>query len=238
MGREVRRWDQGTGRERSMMSEGGPDLAAWSTADIADAVAAGLRARRDHEDAEQAVYGFDALPELGLHPLILDALRSAGYGVYPEQRYPGSWARRKRSEGNRCDVVLTRGGLPLRDPEMRDTLFEAGAGEDAETAYWLEIKTVAQFETGGPFRRYSAELFSPVAQDVRKIREDEAIRFGGLLLVLFTQTREVAEHDLVAWHTRCLDRGLPVSPPAVRGFAINDRIGNGWCAAAVFGVRG
>jgi hypothetical protein len=57
-------------------------------------------------------------------------------------------------------------------------------------------------------------------------------------VVLLTQTREIAEHDLAAWHTRCLDRGLPLAAPAMRGFAITDRIGNAWCAAAVFGVRG
>lgn len=214
---------------------GGPFI-PWSAADIADAVEAGLLARRAADDAEQAVYGFDALPELGLHPLVFESLRRAGYGVWPEQRYPASWNRSKLSEGNRCDAVLTRGGLPLRDPRMRGTLFGAGPAEDADTAYWLEIKTVAQFETGGPFRRYAAELFSPVTRDVKKIWADGTIRFGGLLLVLFTQSREVAEHDLAAWHTRCLDRGIPAAPPAVRGLPITDRIGNAWCAAAVFPV--
>lgn len=208
----------------------------WSTADIADAVEAGLVKRRQADDAEQVVYGFDALPELGLHPLIFDALRQAGYGVWPEQRYPGSWSRRKRSEGNRCDAVLTRRCLPLRDPLLRDTLFGQEPAEEADTAYWLEIKTVAQFETGGPFRRYSAELFSPVVQDIRKIHSDPIIRFGGLLLILFTQSRDIAEHDLAAWHTRCIDRGLPVSAPAIRGLPLNDRIGNAWCAIAVFDV--
>lgn len=211
----------------------------WSTSEIADAIGASLRARAAADDAEQAVYGFDALAELQLHPLVQQGLRDAGFGVWPEQRYPGHWTKKKKSEGVRCDVVLTpRPDLPLRDPELKGTLFGATEATDAEGAYWLEIKTVAQHETGGPFARYGAELLSPVARDVKKIWQDGVIRHGGLLLILFTENQQTADHDLLAWHTRCLDRGYPVSPPAVRGFPITDRIGNRWCAAAVFGVRG
>ncbi|HEX7009816.1 MAG TPA: hypothetical protein VF184_07535, partial [Phycisphaeraceae bacterium] len=83
----------------------------WSIADIADAVAAGLSAQARAEDLEQAVYGLDARDELELHPLIQQALRAAGYGVWPEQRYPGAWNHRKRSLGQRCDLVLTPNGL-------------------------------------------------------------------------------------------------------------------------------
>ncbi|MEM1210969.1 MAG: hypothetical protein AAGI68_01595 [Planctomycetota bacterium] len=210
----------------------------WFTADIAEAVEAGLRARAAADDAEQSVYGFDALDELGLHPLIHDGLRAAGWGVFPEVRYPGDWTKRKRSEGLRCDVVLTADGTPVRDPAVKQTLFDSPAATDAGAAYWLEVKTVAQFETGGPFRRYSAELLSPVAKDVKKVWSDGVIAHGGLLLVLFTAGEAVAEHDLGAWHERCLRKGYPVGPPAVRGFPITDQIGNAWCAVAVFGVRG
>lgn len=210
----------------------------WSAAEVADAVTAGLRRRAEADDAEQAVYGVDARAELELHPLIHDALRTEGYGVWPEQRYPGHWHNRKRSEGTRCDVVLTHRGLPLRDPEVRGTLFDGQPAADPDQAYWLEIKTVAQFETSGPFPRYSAELLAPVAKDIRKVWSDGVIRHGGLLLVLFTATQEVAEHDLSAWHTRCVDKGYPIAAAAVRGFSITERIGNAWCAVAVFGARG
>ena len=210
----------------------------WSVPELADAVETGLRARAAEDDAGQAVYGFDALDELGLHPVVQEAFRNRGLGVWPEQRYPGHRHKKKKSEGQRCDVVLTADGTPLRDPEIRQTLFDGQPATDPEAAYWLEIKTVAQFETDGPFRRYSAELLQPVAQDVRKIWSDGVVRHGGLLLVLFTATQQIAEHDLAAWHARCIDKGYPVGPPSVRGFRITDRVGNGWCAAAVFGVRG
>lgn len=109
---------------------------------------------------------------------------------------------------------------------------------DAEHAYWLEIKSVAQFETTGPFPRYSTELFSTVTQDIKKLWTDGAICFAGLLLVLFTADQATAQHDLDTWHARCLDRGQPVAIPAIRGFPITDRIGNAYCAVALFGIRG
>lgn len=210
----------------------------WFPADIADAVATGLTQQAAHDDAEHAVYGFDALDELGLHPILQSALRKPGYGVWPEERYPGHWHKAKRSHGLRCDLVLTPDALPLRDQSVRGTLFDDGQAVDPQAAYWLEIKTVAQHQTDGPFKRYSAELLSPVANDVKKIWSDGVIQHGGLLIVLFTETQETAEHDLAVWHERCLGKGFPVGPPAVRGLPINNRIGNSWCTAAVFGVRG
>jgi hypothetical protein len=210
----------------------------WSPADIADLVEAGLKARASADDREQAVYGFDSLNELRLHPLIHAALRESGLGVWPEQRYPGDQEHSRKSVGKRCDVVLTPDGIPLRDAEVSNTLFAASQGVDLDEAYWLEIKTVAQFIPGGEQARYSAELFSPVVADVTKIWSDPIIRHGGLLLVLFTLDRDVADHDIVAWRTRCLDRGIAVGAPAIRGFSINDRIGNAWCTVAVFGIKG
>ncbi len=210
----------------------------WSTADLADAVADGLRAKARSDDAEQAVYGFDALDELGLHPLIHAALRSAGYGVWPEQRYPSDWKHAKRSEGRRCDAVLTPDDKPLREQAVRGTLFDTAGAIDPEQAYWLEIKTVAQFESSGPARRYASELLSPVTKDLQKLWSDPLLRHAGLLLVLFTVDELVAEHDLAAWHQRCLEKGHRVGAPATRGFALTERIGNAWCGLGVFPVRG
>ncbi len=212
----------------------------WSTPDIADAIALGLQRRAADDDLEQAVYGFDRLDELGLHPLIRDALDQAGYGTWPEQRYPDAWDNTRRSEGKRCDLVITPppGDVPLRDPQVRGTLFDTLTAVDPQDAYWLEIKSVAQFETTGPFARYSAELFSPVVDDVKKLWTDSVIRHAGLLLMMMTGDEATATHDLTAWHRRCLDRGYPVAVPVVRGVPITDRIGNAFCAVALFPVRG
>ena len=138
----------------------------WQTPDIADAVAKGLIRQAKADDAEHAVYGFDARDELGLHPIIQRTLIDDGLGAWPEQRYPGHWHKKKKSEGLRCDLVLTPDARPLRDQTVKGTLFDTGEAVDAAAAYWLEIKTVAQHETSGAFKRYSAELLSPVMLDV------------------------------------------------------------------------
>jgi len=211
----------------------------WSPADIADAIHAGLKKRAAEDDLEQAVYGFDALDELGMHPIIQQSLRDAGYGVWPEQRYPSDReSKKKKSEGKRCDVVITRDGRPLRDPHAKSTLFDQPGAVDFEDAYWLEVKLVAQFEKTGPFRRYSSELLSPVASDIKKLWNDGGIYHSGLLLILLTADQVTAEHDLLTWHRKCLEKGYPVAAPAARGMRITERIGNGYCISAVFGVRG
>jgi hypothetical protein len=210
----------------------------WSAAELADAIHRGLKKQADLEDAAQEVYGFDARDELGLHPILQTALLDDGYGVWPEQRYPGDWAKRKRSEGKRCDLVITPQGKPIRDPQVKQTLFDTAPATDASAAYWLEVKTVAQFENGGPFRRYSAELMQPVTQDVKKLWNDPIIKHAGLLLILFTADPEIAEHDLKAWHDRCLKRGYPAQPPATRHLKITDRIGNTTATTALFPIRG
>ncbi|MEM6751161.1 MAG: hypothetical protein AAGA57_04325 [Planctomycetota bacterium] len=210
----------------------------WSPADLADAVEAGLKRRAEQDDLEQAVYGFDALDELGLHPLLEGCFEHAGYGVHREQRYPGHGHKRKKSHGLRCDLVLTPDGAPLSDPHAAQTLFEDPRACPPDLACWVEVKTVAQYETSGAFRRYSAELLQTVSKDVRKLWSDGVIRHAALLVVLFSGSQRVAEHDLLAWQDRCLRKGLPVLPPALRGFAITDRLGNAWCAVAVFTVRG
>lgn len=211
----------------------------WSTEQLADAIADGLRARARADDLEQAVYGFDHLDELGLHPLIQQALRSAGHSIWPEQHYPGDWSKPRRSEGKRCDIVITPAAdRPLREPLVKGTLFDTPAAVDPEDAYWLEIKTVAQFEASKPFPRFSTELLSTVTQDIKKLWIDPVICHAGLLLVLFTEDQATADHDLAAWHRRCLEKGYPVAPPAIRSLAITNRIGNGRCTAAVYSIRG
>jgi hypothetical protein len=213
----------------------------WNVSDIVDAVATALRKRAAADDREQAVYSIDALDELRLHPIIQQGLRETGLGVWPEQRYPSqrsSSGRKKKSEGKRCDVVLTHSDVTeLVDPDAEATLFSPPDALPLEAAYWLEIKTVSQFTTEGPFGHYSKELLSPVSQDIRKLAQDRLIFHAGLLLVLFTADEQVARHDLKTWESRCLLKGLPVAGPTVREFRLTDRLGNGQCTVALFPVR-
>jgi len=210
----------------------------WDLVQLVETVTDGLHARAAQDDLEQAVYGIDALDELGLHPLIHQALRNGGLGVWPEQRFPSDRVgRRKRSEGKRCDVVLTPYAQPLEDAEAADTLFAPPDAVALEAAFWLEIKTVSMFTPDGPFPRYSAELMSPVRADMKKLSGDGLIYHAGLLLVLFTSEAEIAEHDLLLWERRAIDRGYPVAPPITRTFPLTDRLGNAHVNVSLFPVR-
>ncbi|MCK4872547.1 MAG: hypothetical protein KAS72_07460 [Phycisphaerales bacterium] len=209
----------------------------WSIADIADALEAGLVERTKRLDEEQAVLGIDALDEISLHPILHHALRAAGYGIHPEERYPRDRIRRNRSEGERCDIVLTPDERILEVPEAEATLFAPPQPVALDDAFWLEVKVVAQFTDEGANARYAAELLEPVRRDVRKLAADTGIRHAGVLLVLHTIDRTVADHDLELWQDRCLERSLPIGPPSLRRIPITDRVGNSLCTLALYPVH-
>lgn len=204
--------------------------------DIADAVEVGLQSKLAQLDLEQAVYSLDAMDEVALHPVLAQALQEVGYGVYREQRYPADRIRRKVSEGERCDFVLTPDGRPLKQPDVAGTLFDPPDALPLADAFWLEAKIIAQFTCEGPNRGYSSQLLSTVRQDVTKLSKDRGILRAGLLLILFVRDEVVASHDLDIWQDRCLARGLPIGAPARRCFPIADRHGHGACAIAVYPV--
>lgn len=226
---------------------------------LVDLAADALRRRSEELAAEQAVYGLDALSEVEFHPLLAGAYRDAGYGVWPEQPYPGQPGKRPRhSERERCDLVITQSpAWPLRDPVAEQNELEVAAGTlfapqaeamltgmrstPPEDAFWLEVKLVGQFcysaDIPGPNTTYASELLRVVPSDLPKLARDRRLRHTGLLLILFTSDRQVADHDLAALMHRCLDRALPVASPAVARLPIDDRIGNQLCTLALIPVR-
>lgn len=208
----------------------------WSPADITDAIEAGFRRRAAALDAEHAVYGLDALDEVRLHPVIAEALSHEGFGVYREERYPADRRKHRESEGERCDFVLTPGGLPLRVAERKATLFDSPDMVDLDEAYWLETKVVAQYTPEGPNRQYASQLLSTVRHDVAKLAKDPDILHAGLLIVMFVREQAVAVHDLDIWQDRCLRRSLPIAAPSVRHVQITERMGHGICTIALYPV--
>jgi hypothetical protein len=206
-------------------------------ADIADACALGLTDHAMTLELERAVRGMDALDEVQLHPILAEALSCAGYGVHREIRYPADRHRRRNSEGERCDLVLTPDGRPLRTPEAAQTLFDEPDAVDLDDAYWLEVKSVAQFTMEGANRQYASELLSTVSRDVAKLSKDMGILHAGLLLLLFVENCEVAQHDLKIWQDRCIERSLPIAAPSLREVPLNDRMGNRVCVVALYPVR-
>lgn len=209
----------------------------WSIPDIADALEAGLTLENEAIAREQAVYGLDAASELELHPLIARAFRRAGYGVFREQRYAAHRGRKKDSDGERCDFVLTPNDSELAQPDKAGTLFDPPDACSLDDAYWLEAKIAWQFTTEGPNARYGAQMLSISASDVRKLSKDAGILNAGLCLIAFVRDEVVAQHDLHAWYERAIARSLPVGYPITRMFEITDRLGNGMCAFAICPVN-
>ncbi|MCA9286208.1 MAG: hypothetical protein KDA22_13370 [Phycisphaerales bacterium] len=210
-----------------------PDL---SPADLADALAAGIDAEEQRLRLEQAVHGLDALNEVALHAHLRTALEAAGYGVHAEQRYPRDRTIRRRSEGDRCDLVVTADRASLRQPDREPTLFDPSDAVDLEAAYWLEVKTANQFLPEGPNARYAAEFVRPPRGDVLKLARDPRIRQAGLLLVVFAADQAVAERDLRWWEEQALRRGLPIGAAYRRSIRLLDRIGNRACVLALHPV--
>lgn len=208
----------------------------WCVADIADAIEAGLTGLIDLDRRAQSVRGIDALDEVSLHPLLESALKDAGFGVHREERYIGDRGKRSRAEGRRCDLVLTPDSRPLQDPAATATLFDDPNAVPLEEAFWLEVKTIAQHTEMGPNQTWSSELLGTVRADVAKLARDQHIFHAALLIVLWVESIEVAEHDLGVWQDRCLDKGLPIASPSQRVISIQDRLGNTHCVLRLYPV--
>jgi hypothetical protein len=208
----------------------------WRDRDILNACADGLRAGALAYDDEQSPYGIDALAELAIQEIVRGALREAGYGVHGEVRLPRRATLPRRSEGERCDIVITeRPGEPLLDPLDSDTLFSS-SGVPMDEALWIEVKAAHQFAlvdgVAQASRAYSSQLLTGAVRDVNKLAE-QGLPFAAILLVLFTVDEDTAAHDIDAWAHRCLDVELPIGAPIRESFAITERIGNRVCTVAL-----
>lgn len=231
----------------------------WEPSEIAHLAAEAVAARDRELRDEHAVYGLDSLDEVGLHPVLAAGLGASGFGVWREHPYPGRVeARAKRSERERCDLVLTLDpGAPPIDPVAELKHLDAATGTlfapvaesmataeqvtEVGDAYWIEVKTVSQFSFNGGVpganASYASELVGGVTRDAIKLASEPMVRYAAVLMVLFTVDEATAEHDLAIAAHRCLDKGAPIGSPAWVSVGIEDRAGNGVCTAAAVPVR-
>lgn len=213
--------------------------AVWDLEAVADAASRAIERETDRLRAEQSTTGVDFRTELEMHPLLRDGLAAVG-GVHAEIRFPSGIKSPKRSEGERCDIVLT--ASPDLDISVDSPApFFAHRLAEPEDALWIEVKVVAQHVLYDGYSRpnpnYTAELLQGVTADVTKLSREPRIVHAAVLLVLFSADERTAEHDLAAWHTRAIEKGKPVSVPITRTYTIPDLIGHTRCTLALARVH-
>ncbi|MBX3390084.1 MAG: hypothetical protein KF691_11610 [Phycisphaeraceae bacterium] len=225
----------------------------WHGLNIARVVLEGLVREEESLRLERAVAGLDSLDEIQLHGVIVRALQATGFGVLREVPFPSlSPAQKRDPQRQRCDMVLSpEPGKQIRDElrsrrERRETeglLFAHSApeGVDPRECLWIEVKCVGQFTyTNGvplPNRSYASELIGAVRRDAVKLASDPLIAHAAGLVLLFSESCEIAEHDLGVAANRALDRGAPVKGFSFEHAPIEDRIGNRYASIAAFEIE-
>ncbi len=224
--------------------------------EILSSVSNGLAHHAELLDQEHAVRGLDALSELQLHALIADALTSEPIGIHREVHYPSDGdAYTTRTHRDRCDLVLTPNpDLLLSDPvtelqllaAAQDTLFANNPALQPdptttcqpEDALWIEIKACAQYAyrdgVPAPNGRYAHELVNGLQTDLCKLSADPHIWHAAALIVLFTETEEIARRDLHAAAKLCIEQDIPVRSPLIETISITDRAGNACLGIGMF----
>lgn len=200
---------------------------------LADRVAAALSAREAELRLEQAVYGLDHLDEVPLQAIVADGL-TAHHAVAREVHYPSSFGKGLSSR-KRCDLVLTPTGAPLRLDSKPPTLFDPQVFTLPTDAFWLEVKAAFQFRSiDVPHRGYGQQWRSSVVDDLRKMDAEEMIRHAALLLIVFTESREIVEKDLDLLERVLAQKEVLAGFRQVRHIDITDRIGHKVCTAAIW----
>src|SRR5690606_16032154 len=172
----------------------------WDLYTIADDLAQILEQAEADLQLEQAVYGLDALDERQMHALFADRLADR-YEVAREVHYPSS-AGKKLSHRQRCDLVLSPRGLPLRLDSKPPTLFDPPDFCPPEQALWLEVKCAYQFREGGVRHGgYGAQCRQGVVRDLQKMEAEPRIHEAALVLIVFNESEGVLHQDLDLFET-------------------------------------
>jgi hypothetical protein len=201
----------------------------WST--VADRFAQVLRKADAQVRLEQAVYGLDARDENSLQELLSDGL-GRWYEVVREAHYPSSVGR-KLTHRQRCDLVLTPRGQPLRVDSAPPTLFDPPNAVGPGEALWLEVKVAYQFREGGVIHGgYGSQWRSAIISDLKKMESEPAIRRAGLVLIVFNESAEILQKDLGILETSLAEKEVLAQTGMVRSVPIQDRIGHRLCTAA------
>jgi hypothetical protein len=205
----------------------------WDFVDVAERLRELLEAAENELRLEQAVYGLDVRDERELQSLLAERLK-ADYEVAREVHYP-STVGRKLTHRQRCDMVLTPVGRPLRLDSAPPTLFDPPDLAAPEEALWLEVKVAYQFREGGVRHSgYGGQWRNAVVDDLRKMEVESRIHEAGLLLIVFNESSDVLEKDLELFETVLAQKEVLAGFRQVRSVKILDRIGHRLCTAALW----
>ncbi len=205
----------------------------WNFSTIADQLGEVI----DHAEAElrleQAVYGLDARDERQMQELLAHGM-ARHHSVAREVHYPSS-SGAKLSHRQRCDLVLTPTGRPLRTDASPPTLFDSPDQADPAEALWLEIKVAYQFREGGVRHGgYGAQFRQNVVADLHKMEDEPLIREAGLVLIVFNESQDVLVKDLQLFEDLLVRKDVLAGFRHVRTTPILDRIGHRFCTIALW----
>jgi hypothetical protein len=205
----------------------------WDFATLADQLEAVLKQAETDLRLEQAVYGLDAKSEVEIQNVLAVGL-AAYYEVARETHYPSSRGK-KLSHRQRCDLVLTPKGRPLKLDSAPATLFDAPDQASPEEGLWLEVKVAYQFREGG--RRhggYGAQWRNAVVEDLKKMEAEPLVHEAGLCLIVFNESREILDKDIELFETVLAQKEVLAGFRKVRTVEISERIGHRVCTVAVW----
>jgi hypothetical protein len=205
----------------------------WDFCSVVDHVGQAIAASEDELRLEQAVYGLDARDERALQALL--AARLVGnYEIAREVHYPSSRGNRK-THRQRCDLVLTPQGRPLKLDTALPSLFDPPDLCQPGEALWLEAKIAYQFREGGQRHGgYGAQWRQAVVEDLRKMEAEPRIREAGLLLIVFNESREILDKDLQLFEDVLAQKEVLAGFRQTRSIPILERNGHRLCTAALW----
>jgi hypothetical protein len=205
----------------------------WDFSTVADQMGRVIDAVEQELRLEQAVYGLDARDESAIQAILIDRLREY-HEVAREVHYPSSKGN-KLTHRQRCDLVLSPKGRPLKLDSAVPTLFDPPNLCPPDLALWLEVKVAYQFREGGARHGgYGNQWRNAVISDLRKMESEELIKEAGLLLIVFNESREVLEKDLDLFETIMAQQEVLAGFRQVRSTNILDRIGHRLCTVALW----
>ena len=182
---------------------------------------------------EQAVYGLDSRDEKQLQDLLAGGLRAV-HEVAREVHYPSSLGQ-KLTHRQRCDLVLSPLGRPIKLDREAPGLFDAPGLCAPSDGLWLEVKVAYQFREGNiRHGGYGNQWRAAVVEDLRKMETEALIRDAGLALLVFNESESIVAKDLDLFESVLIQKEVLAGFRQVRSTPILERIGHRICTVAVW----